>query len=111
MDDEFTSVKLPWSKEFPTLVLTIFLFSIFLYTVMSYRLLIIWIERIFYADDLNRVFVDIDDIDEIIEHEIEVKSYKFKAPGLIKKITNTYFAKSKEEDMLKIKRRLKRLIK
>lgn len=45
------------------------------------------------------------------DDEIEVKSYKFQAPGLIKKITSTYFTKSKKEDMDKIKRKLSVLIK
>jgi uncharacterized membrane protein len=45
------------------------------------------------------------------EMEIEVSSYRFKAPGLIRKITSTYFRKSKKEDMKIIKQRVDKLIK
>lgn len=93
------------------LLLSIFLSSILLFTLLSYRLLVIWIERLFYPDDLNRIFVNNEEYGEGEEEEIQMKSYKFKAPGLIKRITSTYFKKSKEEDMLKIKMKLTRLIK
>jgi len=110
-NSEFTSVKLPWSSQFPMLLLTIFLSSVFVFTILSYRLLIIWIERLFFPDDLNRVFANNQGVEESEDEEIEIKSYKFKAPGLIKRITSTYFTKSKEEDMQKIKRKLSKLMK
>ena len=110
-NSEFTSVKLPWSSQFPMLLLTIFLSSVFVFTILSYRLLIIWIERLFFPDDLNRVFANNQGAEESEDEEIEIKSYKFKAPGLIKRITSTYFTKSKEEDMQKIKRKLSKLMK
>ncbi|CAI2375351.1 unnamed protein product [Moneuplotes crassus] len=111
MSEEFTSVKLPWSKEFPVLLLSIFLLSLLIFTLLSYKLLIIWIERLFYPDNLNRVFMQNEEMDDLIDEEIEVKSYKFQAPGLIKKITSTYFIKSKKEDMERIKKKLSGLIK
>lgn len=112
MDDDFTSVQLSWSKDFPMILMTTFLGSIFVFSIIFYYIILIWIEKLFYPEDLNRVFANNNPGERNIADgdEIEVETYKFKAPGIIRKITNTYFAKSNVKDIKHIKRKVKRLI-
>lgn len=112
MNDDFTSIKFPWNKEVPMIILTFYFFTVLVLTLANYNLIILWIERIFYWNDMNQIYALNNILDQDrSEMEIEVSSYKFKAPGLIRKITSTYFKKSKKEDMKIIKQRVDKLIK
>jgi hypothetical protein len=111
MKDDFTTINFPWGAEFPMVILTIFLFTILISLILCYNLLTLWLEKICYHHDVNQIYAQHNILDyDQSEMEIEVSSYKFKAPGLIRKITSTYFKKSGKEDMKIIKRKVDKLI-
>lgn len=111
MDEDFTSVKLPWESDFPMRILTLFLISVLVSTVLFYKIIVIFLEKVFYAQEIddNVGFQDQDIQSQ--EQEIELANYKFKIPGIIRKITGTYFAKSNQEDVDQIKKKVNKLLK
>lgn len=108
--EEYTFVKLPWAKDFPMVLMTCFMFSIVVFSVVFHKFWIQWFDRLLYNDDLNRVFAaNNPDISNFSNGDIEVSTYKFKNPGLIKKITSTYFKKSDSNDIKEIKQKINKL--
>ena len=58
-----------------------------------------------YFDD--RVQINVADSDPSLSHsEYELKIHKFKGPAFLKKLTNTYFKKSRKEDIKELKKRI-----
>lgn len=70
-----------------------------------------WFDKLLYNDDINRVFAvnNPGEADNFSASEVEITTYKFKTPGLIKRITSTYFKKSSQEDIDTIKQKIKKL--
>ena len=110
-DELKTDVSLPWDYSFPIVLFTWFLFSIVLFSLLFYKFLVLWFDKLLYNDDINRVFAinNPGERDDYSNEEIEVTTYKFKTPGLIKRITSTYFKKSNQEDIDKIKQKIRKL--
>ena len=110
-EQSITDVSLPWDKSFPMVILTSFLFSIVIISLIFYKFLVLWFDKLLYNDDINRVFAvnNPGEGENISASEVEVTTYKFKTPGLIKRITSTYFKKSNQEDIDNIKQKIKKL--
>ena len=82
-----------------------------------------WFEKLLYNDDeLLNIFLteeerrelanppanSVESVQEPVERRF-IQTYKFKTPGIVRRITGTYFKKSGVQDIEKVKKRLREM--